>query len=334
VALADVAGVFSRYFIVGFFLPSFFGLVALSQTLTDSFLPAVYTDAGDGARIAIVGGAALLVGLVLLGLNHPITRWFEGYPLKSHGERWYAKHLCGRLMRRQQAKFTEMRQACVSAGATDVERRTAVWRMDQAFPRDNEDLLLPTSFGNAVRAFERHSYIRWGLNGIAVWPRIEMLLPTEETQVHADARGEVAFFVNGSLLAAIAGLVLVADELVNQPLPVYAAPLYAVPFIVGMAFYAASIGSAVRWGSAVRASIDIHRRELYEKLGLRTPLDFTDERETVAPAANGALLRGETIPDALSATPASADDDSLPRASINLGGLSLRLENATKGEPT
>jgi hypothetical protein len=33
--------------------------------------------------VAIVGGAALLCGLVLLGLPHSILRLYEGYPLKN-----------------------------------------------------------------------------------------------------------------------------------------------------------------------------------------------------------------------------------------------------------
>jgi hypothetical protein len=326
VALGNVAGVFSRYFIVGFFLPSFFALVALAQTLTDSFLPAVYTDAGDGARIAIIGGAALLVGLVLLGLNYPIVRLFEGYPLADRAHRWYAKPLYNALIGRQRARYTKMRDACKSPELSPVQQRDAKWRLDKDFPWDKESLMLPTALGNAIRAFERHGPTRWGLNAIAAWPHIEMLLQTEETQVQSDAKGDVAFFMNGSLLAVIAGLVLVADQIVNEPLPWLAVALYAIPFILSIAFYRASVGSAQRWGSAVRASLDIHRRELYEKLGLRAPLNFTDERETVAPALNAALLRGEPIPDALAAPAQPAKPDSVAGATLDVGALSLRLE--------
>ena len=37
--IKDVTGVFSRYFVVGFFLPSFFALIVLSQTVTGHLLP-------------------------------------------------------------------------------------------------------------------------------------------------------------------------------------------------------------------------------------------------------------------------------------------------------
>ena len=212
--LSDVAGVFSRYFIVGFFAPSFFVLVALSQTLTSAFLPPVYNQASSGARILIIGGAALLLGLVLVGLNYHILRLFEGYPLRGH---WYTKPLYAPLSARQKWRLKKARSKINDEAATDVERRNAKWRFDRYFASD-DDQVLPTGLGNAIRAFERHSRIRWGLNAIAAWPRIEMLLGADEKQVHSDAKGDLAFFVNGSLLAALAGVALAADQVVYQPL--------------------------------------------------------------------------------------------------------------------
>src|SRR4249919_240363 len=78
---SDVAGVFSRYFIVGFFLPAFFTLVGLSQALTSSFLPNSYEELNEGAKVVVLGGVGLLLGLLMLGLNWQVFRLFEGYPL-------------------------------------------------------------------------------------------------------------------------------------------------------------------------------------------------------------------------------------------------------------
>lgn len=76
VGLGDVAGVLSRFFIVGFFLPSFFTLISLA---------ALFVDASGGGAILAVGAGALLIGLLLLGLRSPIWFAFEGYLL---GRTW------------------------------------------------------------------------------------------------------------------------------------------------------------------------------------------------------------------------------------------------------
>jgi hypothetical protein len=51
-------------------------------------------------------------------------------------------------------------------------------------------------------------------------------------------------------------------------------------FVVTAVAYSAAIGAAVRWSSAVRASIDLHRREVYENLSVRPPTTFADERQS------------------------------------------------------
>jgi hypothetical protein len=146
---------------------------------------------------------------------------------------------------------------------------------------------------------EGGSTIRWGLNGVGVWPRVEMLLSTGDQEVLAEAKGNVVFFVNAALLSVAAGLTLVVDRVVEHS-PVFPHDLlYLVPFVVASICYRASVGAAIRWGTVVGASIDLHRREVYERVGMRMPLTFSEERERIGPALSGAILRGELIRDDL-----------------------------------
>src|SRR4029079_15355698 len=222
------------------------------------------------------------------GLHYEVLRLYEGYPLRDRADSWYAGWLFRLLRERQGSRFSTLKTASLDRSATLDQRQVAKWRLDLFFPWDDESRLLPTAFGNAVRAFERHPVSRWGLNGIAAWPHVEMLLSTDEMSVHADARGDLAFFLNGSLLAAVGGLVLAADAIAHWSLEQALAAVVAVALT--SIFYTWAVGAAIRWGSAVRASMDLHRREVYEKLGVRKPVSFSDERDTVAPAVNGALL--------------------------------------------
>ena len=299
--LSDIAGVFSRYFIVGFFLPVFFAMVALAQAVDSSMLPHVYTQSSSGARIAILGGAALAGGLLLLGLNYNVLRIFEGYPLRALDRVPVIRLIYRVPLAAQRRRFRRARKKCDDQHIDDEGPFQAAWRLGLRFPYDrahpdSTHLLLPTSFGNALRAFEWRSFANWHLNSIGAWPHIESLLSDQEAQVLTDAKGDVAFFVNGSLVGIISAVVLGFDVLKYQS----AASLWAVaiPLAVALATYRAAIGAVQRWGGVVSACIDLHRRELYEKVGLRAPADFRDER-ALAWNLNRTLLLGREVPNDL-----------------------------------
>ena len=77
--------------------------------------------------------------------------------------------------------------------------------------------------------------------------------------------------------------------------------------VISRIAYAASIGAVSRWGEVVRASIDLHRLDMYRRLGLRRPEDFLDER-FIAWHLNRALLTGEHLLDEYAITPKEAGD--------------------------
>ncbi|MCW3064917.1 MAG: conserved rane protein of unknown function, partial [Solirubrobacterales bacterium] len=239
-----------------------------------------YRHASSGGQIAIVGGFALLGGLVLLGLHYPILRLYEGYPLATASARRPWRWMYRPLMTRQNGRLTRARDRTTDTELTEAERFDARWRLDQYFPHDTDGLMLPTAFGNAVRAFERHSMTRWHLNSIGAWPAIEMLVSDQEAQVHSDVKADVAFFVNGSLVGLLTGLTLVADEIAHDHSPAWYLDvlLCALPFALAALAYVAAVGASVRRGGAERASIDIHSRELSDKLGLANLLDYAAER--------------------------------------------------------
>ena len=303
---SDVAGVFSRYFIVGFFLPAFFTLVGLSQALTSSFIPSNYQELSNGAQLAVLGGTGLFLGLMLLGLNWQIFRLYEGYPLAEH-KRWPLIGLLHKgFTRHQQDLFDRLTRVRDDESLESGLRGGAAWRLDRDFPAHRADVM-PTRFGNAVLAFESHAMKRWGVDSVAVWPRIDMLLSERESEQQANARSEAAFFVNGSLLLTVAGFLLLADQVVNCALSGFALLAYLVPFLIAMLMTRWAAGAATRWGNTVRSAIDLHRLELYERMGVRRPFDFTDERTEIAEHVNQMLVYGQLIPDKYFALQAMRD---------------------------
>jgi hypothetical protein len=174
-------------------------------------------------------------------------------------------------------------------------RRLAWWRLDLRFPAERGEIL-PTRLGNTIRAFELYSRTRWGLSSIVAWPRIEALLSEDERQLNADSESEFAFFLNSAVGALLVAIVLGLDGVVNHPHSLWLVWMYILPLPLSYLLYRASVGAAERWGMRVRSSIDLHRLDLYEQLGLRSPSSFEEER-ALAAAVNQCLYWGTPIPE-------------------------------------
>ncbi len=121
-----------------------------------------------------------------------------------------------------------------------------------------------------------------------------MLLTDREQELHTNAMSDLAFFVNGAVGAVAVGVTVLVDAALNQPLQGWEWLWYLVPFAAAYSLYRAGVGAAERLGTERRASIDVHRRELYERLGVPEP-SAADER-AVASAVNQFLLYGRELP--------------------------------------
>lgn len=284
----DVSGIFSRFFISGFFLPAFFTLFALWLTVSTEFQPeALAAEDKDSTQILVLGGAALLLGLLLQALRYPFIRIFEGYGLRNRILLRPIYWIAIRLQRRAYRRIERQ------AGGEEWKRK---WLLERRFPLKYGDML-PTRFGNSVRAHEDYSYSRYGLDMIAVWPRVDALLTEREQELHWNAYTDMMLFLNLTIGAIVAGIVLAVDEIAHDRLHGWEQLLYLLPFVVAYVFYRDSIGAAERWGTERKACIDLHRLDLYKALGVREPLTDKDERETIAPAVNELLIYGRPLPD-------------------------------------
>jgi hypothetical protein len=295
----DVAGVFSRFFISGFFLPAFFTLFVLWLTASAHFQPASFAAETRDVQVLVLGGLALLIGLLLQGLRFPLLRIFEGYGIQY---RLLLRPVHWLAMPLQRWSY---RRIVRQAGTEEWKRD---WLLDRRFPREL-DRLLPTRFGNALRAYEDHSYTRWGLDMMAIYPRVDALLTEREQELHWNAYTDVMLFLNLTLGAVAVGMILVADEIAHDRLSGWTQVLYAAPFLLAYLLYRFAVGAVERWGTERKASIDLHRLDLYKALGVRNPLTSADERDKIAPAVNDLLLYGHGLPDSMQRLSAAAEEE-------------------------
>jgi hypothetical protein len=302
---SDFAGIFSRYFVIGFFLPVFFALVLVAHLVDQSSTPNAYSSVSHATQVIILGGAGLLGGLLLLGVNQYVVRIFAGYPLQRLLA-YLAIRLDpeGRMARvllwptvRNRLKRAELEFLVSVGGSTE-----AAVKLNQYFPwQPNE--VMPTKLGNAIRAFESYPFKTYGLDGPPNWTRVEALVSENEKETLAESLTTFAFWLNLILLSLGAAIYVLIGGVLTQPHSDGSTLLLGLVTVVGGALlawcaYCAALGAAVRWGASVRAAYDLHRLELYAQLGLKHPHTAEEER-AVARAANRAASFGEKLPDAV-----------------------------------
>jgi hypothetical protein len=292
--LGSVTSVFSRYVVIGFILPPFFALLILWKTLSGGFPPNQlhYSDAGN---VAVLGGLALLAGLLLLGLHPGILDFFAGGRPTVRGPRWAIRltDWVGSRMARRMARRRDALRADLD-GLDPGRRFEAMRTLDRFFPLPPG--ITGTRLGNVIRGWKGHSISRWRLEYDAAWPRIEAMLTEQERSLHDDARTNIAFFLNSSFVAFLSACAYLGDYVAYRWPSHYDVLWVAGAVLLAYLFYRQTVMSAARLGDRIRASIDLHRLELYASLSVLEPTTLEQE-ERIAAAVNRALLYRVPLPD-------------------------------------
>lgn len=252
----DIAGIFSRSFIVGYFAPA---LIAWTTAilLTRGGQPERFEQLGFRAQVVVVLVLSALVAALLSALRYEIRSAF------SEG-RLVPASLRTRMRARERKRFKALRP----------ENPEQLARRGDLFPDDVKEVR-PTRFGNAVGAYQAYPATRFGLEHRVAWKRIDVLLSPREVELQALARSDVDAFLNLSVLAPIAAVEVLVERLV-YPSPVAAASVALLFF--SYVFYRLAVRAERRLGHEQRASFDLHRLELYEQFGLRRPASPAEEK--------------------------------------------------------
>lgn len=210
----------------------------------------------DARSLILVSALAYALALILLALNRGLYRFKEGYG------RYNPLRLLSFVQRQRYRQLKRNADAFPDASA---ERQVAMLKLAEDYPIA-EEFLLPTAFGNTIRAFETYPYALYGVDGVVVWDRLVLVLPETARQVAETAKSQVDFWLNlwwFALFGACQVLVLGA----------FAAPsLGQGAFLlaaVSLPLSHASRSAAREWGNVVRSCFDVYLPELRRVLGLR-----------------------------------------------------------------
>jgi hypothetical protein len=297
----NVAGIFSRYFVVGFVLPAFVALAVLDAFVPQSHQPPAYAGLDGANELVAIAGLALLLGLFLSAIHTGLLWVLDGWPIYEVRTKRKRGRLYDLLARRSDRDRSRLR-ATLSGTASDEEKSNAARRLRERFPADRPDLL-PTRLGNARRSVETHPHRAYDLDGVQAMARIRFLLADAERQQIADAEGDVAFMVNGlTLVAPIAVLlsvVVVSSGYTLFDTAGFILAILEISWLAATVLYESALRVAAdRWGPLVRAAFDLHLLELYDRMGVRRPATPLEDLK-VGAAVNARLIEGRPVESGL-----------------------------------
>jgi hypothetical protein len=279
----ELSQLFGRNFVIGYFLPAALGLAAIvallvgfgwqpSDTGVVAFLLPPNTEANSTGNAVIDTVAPLVTttvsvlvvwffAVILLALNRVSYRIMEGYGALNPARllAWSERRRFDKLQKKKEL-------------AQDPSKKVRLEReLAAQFPPEREQLL-PTRFGNALRAFEYYSWWIYGIDAVSSWNRLVAVVPKDYQDLVSEAKAETDFWLH----LWIAGLVILIGDICGV---VYVAifvgigkhllmlVLLAPVLLLTLVFANRARVAAIAWGDTVKAAFDVFLPELGKKLG-------------------------------------------------------------------
>ena len=278
--LTGLPRLLGRGFLIGFVLPATVFMLALKVVDVGFDIRAldVPKDA-DVLGIVIIPFVILFLAILLLALNRPIVRTLEGYgrlnpfrPLLSYRQRIFTEKIQPVLDEKKRLDEARKTDAGVQSGMLHFSKRLS--EAVQFYP-DESEYVLPTRFGNVMRAFEVYSRVVYGLESVQGWNWLQLILPKQVAEQVRDSRAMLDFIVSILALSVAIFIMYATAAWRAHALSVKVIPLAAALSVALAWSYLPT--AAIQWGETVKSVFDMQRHRLARDLGLEVPLDPTEE---------------------------------------------------------
>lgn len=230
----------------------------------------------------LLGILAWLGGIALLVTNYDIYRFFEGYwrfnPLRVFMglEKKRFRSIVA-AVRKLDAQYWEF-EARGEEFPADLDEEYMNLRLlfAERFP-PREDLILPTAFGNTLRAFEAYPGVMYGFDAVGGWNRLQAVIPGDYRELIEEAKSQVDFWVNVGALSALVLLEYAGLAFITRTLPDSWLLFFIVIPPVVAPWRARRV--ALNWGDLVKSAFDVYLPKLHEVLELERPLNSVSRKE-------------------------------------------------------
>lgn len=283
--LAALPNIGDRNFFVGHLIPAAVGAFILAWLFPDLTLLAplrnlnlTFEKLDELVYVAIF---ILIVAGTLMMLNLTLYRILEGYVFPLSKLRFLRERHIGRFSRISEELVALKTRSALNE--SELKRLVRLsHELSQFYPPD-KSYILPSKFGNAIRAFELYSKTTYGADSIPVWIRLASVLPKEYIAHIDSSRANVDAQVNLFFIFSVLAFASLLDAAFSAPwggswrhLSSYteaASSAAAAGTLVFFAFvaYRGAISSALTWGEFVKSAFDCYLGSLCQKLGFEVP---------------------------------------------------------------
>jgi hypothetical protein len=299
--LLNLPGLDDKNFVTGYVLPVLLAALAAAWIFRDvSGLEPLRSlpTAGTLINVAYLGLALWLAALFLQAANNFLYGLFEGYYFPISNLAFLRRRHIGRLYflrSRYEALMTDWRHAVETGVAYSEDRRHEMahlrLQMLLRYPSRAQEVM-PTGFGNAVRAFESYPRDMYGVDGTAIMLRLNAVVPTDFSARIDAARAQVNLYVNIAFLAFIVGVLALGrvTEQVSEYHPAIrrvfseaetGRPIIAavVGLLVAFLAYRAATTCITVWGNLVMSTFDLYLPKLLHQMGYVLPPAENEQKE-------------------------------------------------------
>lgn len=266
----------------------------------------IYQLVGFGLLLFIF---TVIIGFTLTALNTYILKFYEGYVFFRHipfmHRRMIGAHVrkahqmiikrktLKRRIRNLQHPIDETSRTKRQLTKLKQQYYAVTAEYDHSYPQDLGGIL-PTQFGNILKASETYPGTRYGMDGVEFWPRLIQVIPAEQRSSIDNTRNELSFLVNMSVLSIVFYFLCVLAIFVSlaaSPNPLSGPTVYfeiagksfryiGAAFLAvacSAFFYKASIFSVGSFGLMIRSAYDLFRIDLLKRLRLKIPANSWEE---------------------------------------------------------
>jgi hypothetical protein len=167
---------------------------------------------------------------------------------------------------------------------------------------DEDEYGMPTRLGDILRAAELRPLVKYGLDVVACWYALWLVLPAEAKTELVQSRTALDSSARGWLWGAL--------FLVWSPWTWWAVPIGLL--VPALMYYGGILPAARVFGELTVSAFDVHRFKLYDSLCLPRPTTPVLEREQGGPRVTNQLRGGLDEPGLTYREPPAADPGGAP----------------------